>query len=564
MAKKKRKKKKKPDVHEIEKRNHRKEVRAVFSKQGYKRVPGVSDKQIEFEGRKGDFDDCFLLENLIVIAEYTISQADNIGKHLLQKKILFDNILRNKSKFIEYLEGRFPKFKANRDSFYDIDQCQVVIVYCSKYSINKDHKKEVDVAYLDYPIVKYFKSISSSIKYSSRFEFYDFLGLDFGSIGKKSISAATEHKVLDGTILPESHTNFKKGFKVLSFYIDPKTLLEKSYVLRKHGWRDEAGLYQRMIAPAKIKAIRKYLSEEARVFINNIIVTLPHDTKLLNNGKTIETSSLIVTKPVKIQIPDGYCIVGLIDGQHRVYAYHEGGSNDDVIAKLREKQNLLVTGIVYPENIKDDERVKFEAKLFLEINSNQTNAKSDLKQAINVILKPYTSESIARSIIYKLNRRGPLENTFEEHFYDKGKIKVTSIVSYGLKPLVKLSGNDSLFKLWSKAGKKELVKENNFPLLENYIDYCTSILTLYFGAIKFYLKDTSKWTTDAKVNNRVLSTTAINGFIICLRKLVENGKVKRSFDEYQSCFKGLDNFQFSSYKSSHYGALGEDLYSKFF
>jgi hypothetical protein len=293
-------------------------------------------------------------------------------------------------------------------------------------------------------------------------------------------------------------------------------------------------------------------------------VTLPHETKLLHEEKAIETSTLTITKPVTIQIPDGYNIIGLIDGQHRVYAYHEGGDNEMIIGKLRVKQNLLVTGIVYPENVKEEERIKFEAKLFLEINSNQAKAKSDLKQAINVILKPYSSESIARSIVHKLNRKGPLENVFEEHFYDKGRIKTTSIVSYGMKPLVKLSGSDSLFKLWSKAGKGELTEEKNYHLLESYIDYCSNILSMYFGAIKAHLKDTPKWTMDSKAKNRVLSTTALNGFIICLRMLIESKKTKKSFEEYHASFKDLESFSFSKYKSSQYGTLATELYNKFF
>ncbi len=167
-----------------------------------------------------------------------------------------------------------------------------------------------------------------------------------------------------GSLLPESYSNFSKGYKVISFYIDPKSLIEKSYVLRKYGWEDNQNLYQRMIKSAKIKKIREYLNKEGRVFINNIIITLPSTTKLLDqNMMTIEFNTVARTQPVEIQLPNEFNIIGLIDGQHRVFAYHEGGKYEDKIKQLREKQNLLVTGIVYPGTISEKDRTKFEAAI---------------------------------------------------------------------------------------------------------------------------------------------------------------------------------------------------------
>lgn len=92
--------------------------------------------------------------------------------------------------------------------------------------------------------------------------------------------------------------------------------------------------------------------------------------------ETVDASILNSTAPVTIKLPDKPNSIGIIDGQHRVFAYHESKDDDADIAALRIQQNLLITGIIYPEGISDLEREKFEAKLFLEINSTQTNAKS--------------------------------------------------------------------------------------------------------------------------------------------------------------------------------------------
>lgn len=562
MAKKILKKKKVLSAHEIEKRNHTNEIRNIFKKAGFDRVPGISDKEFTFKDRRGDFDDFYLFENVLILTEYTVSQSKNIGDHLLKKKIIFDKVSEHHEDFIIFLDSFFPVFKDKRGDKYHPSSYKIVISYCSKNIVSNDHKKLVTgINYFDYPIVKYFKSITNTIKLSARYELFEFFKLKHEDI--HSGLNAVSKKEIKGTVLPEAYSNFEKGFKVVSFYIDASTLLEKSYVLRKDGWYDEAGVYQRMIEAKKINAIRNYLCKEKRVFINNIIVTLPQETVLLDeNNNTIDASKLNKIAPVSIQIPDKYCVIGIIDGQHRIFAYHEDVLNDNekIIQKLRDKQNLLASGIIYPKNMNDSDRIKFEAKLFLEINSTQTNAKSELKQAIGTILKPFNSESIARTIINRLNSNGALLDVFAQYFYDTDKVKTTSIVSYALKPIVKLSGNDSLYWLWDEPRKKELESGENIELLNAYKEYCVSELNEFLLPVKVLATSANIWTTDKSVENRILTTTAINGFIICLRKLILNGKTGNQ-NYYLTKMEPIKSFNFKDYKSSQYNKLAEELYN---
>jgi hypothetical protein len=93
--------------------------------------------------------------------------------------------------------------------------------------------------------------------------------------------------------------------------------------------------------------------------------------------------------------------------------------------------------LLYPHGFNKSERIKFEATLFLEINATQASAKSDLKQAIGLILHPFAPESIAREVVNYLNESsGPLVGQFEKHFYEKNKLKTTSVVSYAVKQVV--------------------------------------------------------------------------------------------------------------------------------
>jgi DGQHR domain-containing protein len=509
MAKKtkRRTKKKRLSAEEKKKRRfitqHTNLSRSVFNNVGFIRVKLPSEERkrhFEFKGKGGELDDIFVFENLIVINENTTNQTSEVPKHLLNKNVLFDLIHSNKDEFLEFLEKIFPEFKTARNQFYPFSKCKLITLYSSRYDFEKKYKQRYqNVIFFDYAILRYFKEISAIIKRSARFELFKFLGLQLQDIGKEVLKpSGTILKPYEGSILPEDHSSFDKGFKVVSFYIDPESLLSSSYVLRKEGWIEEDGGYQRMFRKDKIKEMRQYLTNEKRVFVNNIIVTLPPETNLINEeGKTVEFEDFTQTSPVVIEIPQKFNCIGLIDGQHRVYSYHEGiDQYEKSIVPLRTMQNLLVTGIRYPKNISEIERKRFEAKLFLEINSKQSGARPDLKQTIELILTPFSSTAISKGVITRLAKKGPLESLLHEHFFDEGKIKTTTIVSYGLKPLVKLAGDDSLFKIWDNPMKSDLLNGVNLKLLDEYKAFCADELNKILVAVKINISQKGLWTAD--------------------------------------------------------------------
>jgi hypothetical protein len=86
----------------------------------------------------------------------------------------------------------------------------------------------------------------------------------------------------------------------------------------------------------------------------------------------------------------------------------------------------------------------------------------------------------------------------------------------------------------------------------------------FIGAIKSNMS-ADRWTADQKIKGRMLTTTILNGFIVCLRLLVQNKKL-HSFEWYKAKLNpaALSKFPFSNYKSSQYGSLGQDMYKEFF
>lgn len=569
---------------EKEQRRQRREIVNLMVNIGFKCVSRVDGVEFIYEGRRTEIDDIFYFENIIVLTEYTVGRP---GDHLLKKNIFYSKVNNDKKAFVDFLlfnkvyKDFNEKFAKDISSKYSKAQLQVVIMYCSKQTVSREHKNLVDgVVFFDYHIVKYFESLSKVIKKSARYEFFDFLDIPFCLVADEVLSSAerTSHK-FSGHILPEEHSSFSEGYKIVSFYIDAENLLKRAYVLRQNGWRDKRniGHYQRMFINSKIKGMRKYLHEKERVFINNIIATIStgkiklydkdDNTILINSNGSFSGENTKVT-PTKIEIFDETNIVGIVDGQHRTYAYHEGNDvYEETIGKFRRIQNLLVTGILYPADEKEERRLKFEANLFLEINANQSGAGSQLKQEIELMTNQFSTTSIAKRVLDELNNIGPLSNLLEQYWYEKGKLKTASIVSYGLRPLLKLDderSSDSIFSIWDNDDKYKLKDKfcDNYDLLDAYVKFAANKICDIVSAFK-EIVGSDRWVVERGSSESILTVTAINGILNTLRFIIENEKVN-TCSSYKKCLDGIQYFDFKSYKSSQYRKMGFDIYQKYF
>lgn len=548
-------------------RRHKKQVRDVFVSLGFNRVAHASDVEITFNSATSDFDDVFILENVVVLTEYTIAKESEVSSHAKNKYAMYDQITKNKSNFLDYIRRDPLNIDGSIPTKYANHQIILVILYCPINTAKDDLKNLITQAvFMDYAVVRYFNLLTKTVKKSALYELLAFLGVNYNSFANRALhSGLSPREPFHGSVLPEAQSNFPKEYKVVSFYINPSALLSRAYVLRRDGWRDRDCVYQRMIIRKKLESVRKYLVESKRVFVNNIVVTLPSGTKIIDDKEnTIDPVAITQTQPAIISIPTDFNSVGLIDGQHRVFSYYEGGAHEDLISGLREQQNLLVTGIVYPDGVSPEEKIRFEAGLFLEINSNQSNAKSELKQAINQIIRPFLADSIARDVLDKLNEgTGVLSKQFANHFFDATGLKTTSIVSYGLRPLVRPSSGSPLFKIWSDEAKETMVADEDDAARKRYVDFCVTAINIFFSAAKSHLpKD--KWTSDRKILDRLVTPTVINGLIGSMRQAIDAGYNDFEFEKLRNKFSGLEKFNFTKYKSSQYTVMATDIYKKFF
>ena len=569
-----------------EQRDQMKEIREIMSRIGFTRLSGIDGKEFVYDGRTSELDDIFICENIILLTEYIIGDP-----HILTKKIIYDKINNNTHTFIKYLLDNkiFDSFNDIYDNSisdkYTINQLRVKILYCSKKSISQEHKDNVlNVIYFDHHIVKYFKSLTGVIKLSSRYEFMDFLGIKENEWGENILdSSIIATSCFSGHILPEEKSSFKEGYKIISFYIDAASLLKRAYVLRQEGWRkkENVGYYQRMLDSKKIVGMRRNLSTEGRVFINNIITTISeNDIKMYNdenrkeeivideNGNFVGDNKRTNVTPAYVEILNKCNIIGIIDGQHRTFAYHEGDDTyESSIKKLRKIQNLLVTGIIFPKTESQENRLKFEAGLFLEINSNQKKVGQLIQQEIQMQIMPFSNIAVGKRILNMLNDHGSLANMIELYSYEKGKIKTASIVSFGLKPLIKFdqNKNDSFYSIWDNENKTYLLDKNcqNYTLLDDYIKFCVKGINEVMSAFKSCIKKQEWKPYCAKTSSGVLTVTFINGVLNLTRLLIENN-LMHGLDFYREKLKTIDEFNIKQYKSSQYRRMGEDIYNKYF
>jgi DGQHR domain-containing protein len=533
-------------------------IRSIFARSGFRRIAGVSGKEFNFGGA-GEFDDAFQFENVTLLVEYTLSSGSNVGTHIKNKAHLYERIRQKPAEFLATLGEQVPAIKLVLADTYHDDQRIVRIVYCSKAEVQASHQGLCkEVSFLSWAGIRYFHRLATTLKKSARFEIFDFLNVNPDEIGSAgSVQSGVNASTFDGSLLPEAHSNFPAGFKVVSFYVDPGSVLRRAYVLRRDGWRDSLNVYQRMIIPKKISAIRRYLKDKHRVFANNVVLTLPDTTEILApDGKAADPKKLVKSTPVRVRIPDRANTVGIVDGQHRIFSYYEDIDADPVIDHYRGQQNLLATGIIYPEGTEAAEKERFEAELFLEINSNQASAKSDLKQAISLILDPFAPLSVARRIVQRLAESGPLDGILERNLFDPGKLKTTTIVSYGMQPLVKLGGSDSIFSIWPNQDRERLKDKLDRVLLSEYLAFAEEHVRDFFIMLKKAYGDDA-WDVKRKGADGILSVTTVNAFIILMRLLIADGLV--TSNSIKVDLKKIVGLDIGKAKSSQYASLAAKM-----
>jgi len=538
------------------------DIKAFFKAIGFEYI-NTQDKEKEFGGIKGELDGVYIYDNIIVLCEETLSNSHD---HLRTKHDYFERILENKSELLAWLkklgDNKFKKFDDHL-----INRYKIFYVYASESNVDEDTRNSYsEFKYLGPRTLKYFLKVARTIRFSTRSEFFKYLGLTLEDIGNPSSSSAAKN-IDAAVIVPESSSGFPEGVHVVSFVMKAQELLDCAYVFRRDNWESQLGqYYQRLMDKPKIEKIRAHLAKEGRTFIDNIIVSLPEGTafsKIDNKKRTdIDISSFASISNVQISIPYKINSIGIIDGQHRVYGHYEGSDvHERKIKALREKRHLFVSGIFYDENKFDDLKKRtFESSLFLQMNSTHKKVNTDLIQFIETLKSPLSPVGVAGNVLMRLNKKSPFLDLFQLSPLDKGGIRTPTIIKYGLQSVVEINQEkETLFKYWKNTHKSSLHGSKPSKAYEAYISFCADALSVYFSAVKCNNK--AAWNLDK--DNRLLSSTAIVAFLRSFSASLKKYKGVKDFEFYNGKLKQLNqSFSkagFAKYGSSHWRGLSEKI-----
>lgn len=528
-------------------------LRDIFEGAGFQHVP-ADGLHFNVSGRTGELDHIFVWENVILLCEETTATKD-VPKHCVNKIYLHQKIAEQWSTdFFAKYSLQNKHLPAAISKKYQDQDLEVRHIY---YSENVDVMDSIGdpspMRIISRAQARYFASLVETISRSAKFELLKFLGVALHQVGDARISGSgVASNSFQAFALPAAHTSYPLGFTVVSFYADPMALIQRAYVMRRDGWEDPDLSYQRFVKAEKLVAMREYLGDNGKVFINNLIVTLPPTTLLTDqNSKPIDPNALQQKLSVQLNLPLELGTVGIVDGQHRILSYYEGSDPmDSKISNLRQRQNLLVTGIIFPANYTPEMRVKFEAEIFLGINNNQSAVHTQLRQDLETIINPETPLAIARTVVTRLSKEGALAGMMQMSQFDPAdKISSGSLGPYVVKPLVRK--NSALYKKWDSTGARNL---NETKDRKEYIEFCVLEIKRLLAGASGHMKE--KW--NSVPNGGVLSTTVVGGLFLLLDRLVKEGSTPSSID-YDSKLKNIASFDFAPYTGSSWSKLSTAL-----
>lgn len=531
----------------------RKKIRSSFTDAGFTYFSTL-DKHFPIGTRTVELDYLFLYENIIVICEDNTKQKKDID-HIRNKNESFAEIRNNKTAFLNWLSNTFPE-KATMVKQYRPERYFLYYIYISQteLEITEDEKNIYsNLLFWDPETLSYFNRMAQCIQHSARYEIFRYLGLKNDEIGFSG-SEGGKTTIKAPIIYPQEATGLRNGVRVVSFMMSAEKLLRTSYVLRKDSWEESMFLYQRLIEKDKVKSIRAFLAQKGEAFYNNIIVALPDNVTFEDDaGTPILVENIGDFQHCKLVLPDEMNSICIIDGQHRIFAHYEAPATEKYelqIAPLRRQLHLLVTGLIFPTEMKEPERKQIQSQIFLDINDNTKKVAPNVLTHIEMVKDPFSDIGLARRVIERLNKKRVFLNRFELSALDESKIKVASIIKFALRYLVTVTpaeGKTSLYAYWQ--GNKEAFQQKDEASLNDYIEFCANSIDLYFSAIRDAFK--SSWNDPA---SKMLSVISINGFIIAFNRQLNKYGVS-DYPFYSSCLRKL-SIDFSKngfpYTSSQY------------
>ena len=353
-----------------------------------------------------EFDYMIPIDKVCLIGEITSRDEGKINTKY-KKFINQINIIR-KLEFSDYIWQKLGIKTDDIRKFRDIQSIKGFFITTTAEEGNGEGKIDLPEAR---DIVKFYKSdymrlkeYSDNIGEYTRNYFLNLFKID-DEIDEVSISIDKKyHQLIRSTNKQISKKDNDAPLSDLyTFTISPYEILNIVHVYRQDelpSLEDSSTYnYQRALIPDKLKKIREnLLTNPDFIFPSNILVILSKECRYVGDRED-ENSFL--------HIPGKYGSISVIDGQHRLFSY----ADPKVKSIMQDDCKIMVTAV----NFKTENQEiinKFSAKVFLEINMNQTKVEITHTDKIAYELGSKEPKVIATKIIVNLNTRQNFKQFF--------------------------------------------------------------------------------------------------------------------------------------------------------
>lgn len=331
-------------------------------------------------------------------------------------------------------------------------------------------------------------------------ELYEIIGkyAKYNLLGEMGIRPLVENSIT----VPAFMTTIN-GKRMYNFVIDPKDLLEISYVARRET-RNER-FYQRILKESRVKDITDYVDKD-NILPNNIIIAFNEDLKKFVKFHPVKNRFSLTDWPYMgvsygiLEFPKDYRSCWIIDGQHRLYSF------------VNSKKTFHMPIVAF-----DNLTLEDQCRIFLDINKYQKPVPPDLVWDLNGDMIPSFEDGIISNAVKLLNSSGAL---FHKIFIPSSGIRKSS-------KLLRMAGICNTIK------KTGLARPNTTSQVKNpyyHSDPEKTVIALYKGFDEYFEHLSNKFSDDWKRGNKgfILSNSGISIMIGLFEKIVRKTMLTKS------------------------------------
>jgi DGQHR domain-containing protein len=209
------------------------------------------------------------------------------------------------------------------------------------------------IAVITHDDLSYFQKLTGFLRTAARYQFLGRYLRGEGVDGLRAVVPATQGRM--------------GGHIFYNFLMSPHDLLRITYISHKAKTsNDDLETYQRMVKPARLKAIGRYIDEGGK-FPTNIVINIKPERRLnfdIKERLGDDTATGI------LHLPGLYGLAWVVDGQHRLYGYAH--------AKRDADRDRSVVPVLAYENLP----LSQEIQLFVDINTQQVKVPRNLVNEI--------------------------------------------------------------------------------------------------------------------------------------------------------------------------------------